>query len=207
MYARRVLALRVLLLCVVLISGCEGTGAEADATTNMNSSTDPSTGASAGETDDSTGAAGGFVSIIDHHQWQMLDAVADPLAEHRPPTVECGIAGWYLEDEKLEVDTNNCNYLALRQPSLVAIEVGQPLNLYLYHFDLVAPAAALAHLAILVDGEVLWEQSVQIPGEARVFSEVFVSPLSAPAGAEVVFHLHNHGQNTWALRDLAAAQN
>ena len=157
-----------------------------------------------GTTDDSSGDAGMSAPIIDHLQWQVLDAVADPLAEHRPDLVECGIAGWYVEDEKLEVDTNSCNYLALHQPSLVAIEQGQPLGLGLYHFDLVAPEPASAHLAILVEGELLWEQQIQIPGDAQVYTEVFESPLSAPAGAEVVFHLHNHGQNTWALQELVA---
>jgi hypothetical protein len=179
------------LLCLLLLVGCERAGVDADG--------EGSTG-----TDEGTSAAVVPAPIIDHALWEMLDAVADPLADHRPPTVGCGPAGWYLEDDKLEIDTNNCNYLALRQPSLVAIEVGQPLGLGFYHFDLVAPALASAHLAILVEGQLLWETTVAIPGDAHVYTEMFESPLSAPAGSEVVFHLHNHGQNTWALQALIA---
>jgi hypothetical protein len=185
-------------LCLVLLVGCETAGADADA------GGDSSAGSDASETDEGTSAAVVPASIIDHAQWEMLDAVADPLAEHRPATVECGIAGWYIEDDKLEINTNSCNYLAARQPSLVAIEAGQQLGLGFYHFDLVAPEPASAHLAILVEGQLLWETTVEIPGDAHVYTEVFESPLTAPAGAEVVFHLHNHGQNTWALQELIA---
>lgn len=200
-YARRVLPPpKALSLCLVLFVGCESAATDADTAASL------SAGTSSGQTDDGTGAPGEFVPIVDHLEWEMLDAVADPLAEHRPDIVECGIAGWYVEDDKLEADTNNCNYLALRQPSLVAIEAGQQIGLDLYHFDLVAPEPALAHLAILVDGELLWEDEVEIPSFAHVYTEVFVSPLSAPAGAEVVFHLHNHGQNTWVLQALLAEQ-
>jgi hypothetical protein len=151
-----------------------------------------------------TGASGEWASLIDHEQWQVLDAAADPLADHRPELVECGLAGWYLETAKLEVDTNFCNYLAVAQPSLVALEQGQTVQVIFYHFDLVAPEPALAHVSILVDGEVLWEQEITIPGDANVFLEEFPSPITAELGSEVVFHLHNHGQNTWVLQDLMA---
>jgi hypothetical protein len=155
-----------------------------------------------------SGADGEFASLIDQEQWQVLDAAADPLADHRPDPVVCGPAGWYLdymtEIVKLEVDTNFCNYLAVGQPSLVALEQGQIVQVIFYHFDLVAPEPALAHVAILIDGAVLWEQEVMIPGDANVFLEVFPSPITAELGSEVVFHLHNHGQNTWVLQSLMA---
>jgi hypothetical protein len=143
-------------------------------------------------------------SLIDHEKWVVLEASDDPLADHRPETIECGIAGWYLETSKLEVDTNLCNYLAVGQPSLVALEQGQMVEVIFYHFDLVAPEPALAHVAILIDEQVLWEQEIVIPGDANVFQETFVSPISAEPGSPVVFHLHNHGQNTWVLQDLIA---
>jgi hypothetical protein len=158
------------------------------------------TGTSESETGDSVEIG----SLIDHEVWQVLEANDDPLADHRPETVECGLAGWYLETSKLEVDTNYCNYLALEQPSLVALEQGQMVEVIFYHFDLVAPAAALGHVAILIDDQVLWEQEIAIPGDANVFHEQFASPISAELGSQVVFHLHNHGQNTWVLQDLIA---
>ena len=159
--------------------------------------------------DETTGTQPGeFVSLIDHTQWAAVDADDDPLAEHRPATVECGIAGWKIENEGLDVDTNYCNYLALAQPSLTTITEGRRVRLGFYHFDLVTADPGVAHVAVLVDGALLWEQEIEIPGTPKVPAAVyeleFEAPLSAPAGATVVFHLHNHGQNTWVLQSLSA---
>jgi hypothetical protein len=158
------------------------------------------------ESSESSGTTGEFVSLIEHELWVQLDAADDPLAEHRPAEVVCGIAGWYIENEIVEIDTNFCNYLALGQPSLAAITEGRLVRLGFYHFDLVAPEPALAHIAMLADGEVLWEQEIEIPGAAMVYELEFEAPFSTPVGAELVFHLHNHGQNTWALQALSAEQ-
>jgi hypothetical protein len=182
---------RTALVCSLLslMLGCGGSDAE-------------DTQASTSESE--TGSSVEAGSLIDHVQWQVLEAQDDPLADHRPETIVCGIAGWYLEASKLEVDTTLCNYLAVEQPSLVSLEQGQMVEVIFYHFDLVAPEPALAHVAIWIDGQVLWEQEIAIPGDANVFQEAFVSPISAELGSQVVFHLHNHGQNTWVLQDLMA---
>jgi hypothetical protein len=164
-------------------------------------------GALGDETSTSESESGGSIeagSLIDHEKWQVLEAGDDPLADHRPEMIDCGLAGWYLETSKLEVDTNFCNYLGVEQPSLVALEHGQMVKVIFYHFDLVAPEPALAHVAIMIDAQVLWEQEIAIPGDANVFVEEFASPISAALGSQVVVHLHNHGQNTWVLQDLIA---
>lgn len=147
-------------------------------------------------------------SLIDHEAWEVVPAAEDPLAEHRPETVECGIAGWYVEGDTTEIDTNFCNYLALRQGSLEAIAVGDDLRLSFYHFDLTAPEQADAHFAVLVDGEVVWEELITIPGgtdkaDAFVYTYDTAAEFDAPAGTEIGLHLHNHGQNTWALQELS----
>ncbi len=156
--------------------------------------------------DGASSASGEFVSVIDHDAWTQLETVEDPLADHRPAMVECGIAGWYVENDALEVDTNLCNYLAVGQPSLAVISKGRRVRLGFYHFDLRAPEEAIAHLAVLVHGEVLWEQEIAIPGDAMVYELEFESPMDAAVGDAVVFHLHNHGQNTWALQEILAEQ-
>lgn len=150
-----------------------------------------------------------LVSLIDHAAWEAAPAEEDPLVDHRPATVDCGIAGWYPQGEEIEIDTNFCNYAALAQPSLVAIDTCTPLRLELYHFDLLAPEPAEAHVAMLIDGQVVWEKFIAIPGgstpyKAAVYEEDFLSPIAAPAGAEVMLHLHNHGQNTWTLLNFQA---
>jgi hypothetical protein len=191
-YARAVTRSRAILVSLLVCgwSGCEAKPAEGDA----------------GETETGETEPGEFEELVDHELWTWAEADEDPLAAHRPADVNCGIAGWYLEFEKLEVDTNYCNYLALRQPALVPIEQGRGVQLGLYHFNLTAPEPAVAHVAVLVDGQILWEAEIDIPGSAAVHRHEFAAPFSAPAGAEVVFHLHNHGQNTWALEGISVEQ-
>jgi hypothetical protein len=195
----RHVALACACLAPVWALGCVRPGAEEADETEETDET------SAGE----SGEDGEFGTLIDHQQWQVVEAADDPFPDHRPELIDCGVAGWLIEtdslgNETLEVRTNDCNYLSLVQPSLMALEQGGLVKLIFYHFDLVAPEPALAHVAILVDGQVLWEQEIAIPGDANVFIEEFESPISAEAGSPVVIHLHNHGQNTWALQDLLA---
>jgi hypothetical protein len=143
-----------------------------------------------------------FVSLIDHAAWEFAPAEEDPLADHRPEMVECGVAGWYVLDQELEVDTNFCNYAAIRQPILEPIPACATIGIAFYHFDLTAPEPAQAHAAILLDGQIIWEQMIEIPGDAAVYEEKIPAPFAAPAGSEIMLHLHNHGQNTWALLEL-----
>lgn len=159
-----------------------------------------------------------FVSLVDHEAWTQLDAIADPLAEHRPATVTCSdLAGYYPENDnqEIEVDTNVCNYLAIHQPSLASITPGQVIRVRYYHFDLAAPEPAQAHLQISVDGHVLADYFIEIvavedgPGArapAAFKTETIVADFCAPAGAQIVFHVHNHGQNTWAMRELEVSR-
>lgn len=157
------------------------------------------------DTSDETGACASepeFVPLIDHAAWEFAPAEEDPLAEHRPATVECGIAGWYVDDGELEVDTNFCNYAAIRQPILRPIEACSTLEIAFYHFDLTAPEPVSAHVAMLIDGQIVWEKFIEVPGDAAVYEEQFPAPFAAPAGSEIMLHLHNHGQNTWALLEF-----
>lgn len=187
--------------CLVLATctwACESTGAEAESSPKTTSVSESGESGETGECE--------IVPMIDHSMWQDMDPLADPLADHRPDPVACTIAGWFEEDDHLEVDTNQCNYVALVQPSLADMVEGENVELILYHFDLIAPEQATAHIAIMVDGQLLWEQDIAIPGDAGYFDLDFPAPFSAPRGSEVVFHLHNHGQNTWTLQDLGSCR-
>ena len=158
------------------------------------------------ETDEDSATTGELASLIDHEQWATVELDDDPLADHRPAEITCTVAGWFVENEALEINTNYCNYLAIGQPSLAAVTEGRTVELVFYHFNLVAPEPALAHLAIVLDGALLWEQDIEIPGSALVYQHEFAAPFSAPAGSPLIFHLHNHGQNTWALLSISAEQ-
>jgi len=50
--------------------------------------------------------------------------------------------------------------------------------------------------------EEMVEGKVEIPGKAMVYDEGLVADFALAAGEPVVFHLHNHGQNTWTLASI-----
>lgn len=131
------------------------------------------------------------------NQWRESPADADPLPEHRPDVVAC--LGWREEFGALELSTGTCNYASLEQPLAEAVELGDRLRVELWWSGLFAPEPASAHIALLVDDALLWETEVEIPGPADARTIEFDSPIAAPAGATLTFHLHNHGQNSWTL--------
>lgn len=148
---------------------------------------------------------GVMVDLVAPTAWQPLAAADDPLADHRPPDAACTFGlGWLVEPMGLEVNTATCNYGAFVQPTLHPIARGSRLSLQLYHFDLLAPEPATAHVAVLIGGNMIFEREIAIPGKANVFGDELglVACFDAPAGAPVVFHLHNHGQNTWTFASL-----
>ena len=82
---------------------------------------------------------------------------------------------------------------------------GDTLRLTAWWDRLASETPATGHLAVLVGGEPVWEEDVTIPGEADVRELDFEMPFDAEAGSPVVFHVHNHGYNTWRLQTLQVA--
>ncbi len=162
---------------------------------------DPSESPSEADPDE-TGHPREPLRLLDPEAWVEAESDHDPLPQHRPDPWICPLSAWGPEFGALEVTTQECNYLSVAQPLAHAIAVGDPLKVTAWWQTLIAAEAAEGHLALFVDGELLWEEWVQIPGDADVREVVFESPLAAPAGAEVIFHLHNHGYNSWTFAGL-----
>ena len=141
-------------------------------------------------------------ALVDGVIWEPLPESEDPLPDHRPDEVVCSEAAWYPELGGLEVDTALCNYVSLTQPLQESIAVGDGLEVLAWHQSLWAEEAAQAHVAILVNGKILWEQIIDIPGDAAIYDGDWKAETSASAGSPVVLHLHNHGYNSWQFNAL-----
>lgn len=167
---------------------------------------DTGTTGDTGDTGDTTAPAeidGVMVDLVKPQFWQPLAAADDPRPDHRPDVVTCPLGTGYLfEPGGFEVNTNGCNYAAFTQPTLAPIVPGARITLDFYHFDLVAPAPATAHVLVLAGDHVLFEREIAVPGAAYVYEVDFVADFDLPAGAPAVLHLHNHGQNTWTLASV-----
>lgn len=133
----------------------------------------------------------------------------DPLATHRPEVIECNnLVGWYVEDSlleestALEVSTAECNYLSLVEASAVDALAGENLVTELSYFDLTADMPTVAHVALTLDSEILWETEIPVPSAGDVVPISITLTRDVPEGTPVGFHLHNHGQNTWNFSPL-----
>lgn len=144
-------------------------------------------------------------TLVDHGAWELSSA--DPWPDHAPDPIECGPLAWSAENSggepSLEVRTDDCNYLVVEQPTLAELLPGDQLQFRLWHFDLIQFEPATGHAALSIGGVVYVDEEIAIPGEAEmIIREVFVDE-EVPAGAPVVFHLHNHGANTWNLVEIS----
>jgi hypothetical protein len=140
---------------------------------------------------------GSFV-LTDPSAWRAT--AVDPFPEHAEGRVAC--ADHWLEDGIVEVDTGDCPYLLIAQPAQVEGLVGDTLSGGVLWDTLYADTAAEAHIALSVDGVPLWEDHVPVPssaGWARL--ELTLSEPILP-GAQIAWHLHNHGLNRWNLLNL-----
>jgi len=144
-------------------------------------------------------------SLVDHSLWSELEAGEDPF-DDRPDTVTCPTSGWGLEVDPtpgLEVDTGACDYLSAAQPTLVDVRAGETIRIQISHGALVFGGPAEAHAALQIDGALLLDERVTIPADADSLEVLSQADASIAAGARVVVHLHNHGDNAWLISEVS----
>ncbi len=142
----------------------------------------------------------GREDLTDPALWVPLEAAEDPFADHRPDQVECDPdQGISVETGLLEVDTTFCAYVTAAQPSLAEVVAGDTLQVLVYHGSLNSSVEGEAHVALMLGEVLVWEQHIAIPGGSDVYSTELPAEVDAPTGTQAVFHLHNHGNNSWNL--------
>jgi hypothetical protein len=146
--------------------------------------------------------------LVDHDLWRVLSASEDPF-DDRPEDVGCDDSAWGNEliggEESLEIGTDSCAYLIVAQPSLALGLAGDIVHLRLWHYELNHFEPAEAHAAVSIAGEIVWEVRHDIPGGSGMDPPYWDAPSDFEIGDEVLFHLHNHGSNTWNFIELSAA--
>lgn len=142
-------------------------------------------------------------ALISPELWVQSDDDG-PFSGHRPPQVDCPNPAATVEAGAFEILTDECNYLAASQPSLLDVQSGDTLVIDWAHGDLVSPQPAIAHLGFGLGSEIVFETTMvlQPPPEAiaaaAMRSEVVVE-FDAPQGTPVYMHVHNHGANSWRI--------
>lgn len=104
----------------------------------------------------------------------------------------------------VEVKSELCNFLTIRQPIPEAVRQGDEIYIGLWHFQLTIPSGAIAYMAVSANGCVLWEAQRRIPTTAALLEARFPAPFPMPDGTPVEFHVQNHGANTYHLLEISA---
>ncbi len=132
---------------------------------------------------------------------RVTDPAVDVFAAERPPEAVCDDSGYAVEpiEQSFEVRTGVCDYLTVRQGALEPLAPGDVVEIRVAHEELVSPIASEGYVGLAIDGEIVWEGRTPIPGPAGVLKGEVTIERALPEGAELQFHVHNHGANSWAL--------
>jgi hypothetical protein len=129
--------------------------------------------------------------------WGDPAVAADPLPDHRAAGGECPPGTALMEGGSFEVRTGTCTYGWFQQPALADLVPGDQVEIVFWHSSLVAEGPAEGHVALYVDGQPLFDKVVAVPSDPAAYTEVADVSFSAPEGAIVTMHVHNHGANDW----------
>jgi len=135
---------------------------------------------------------------------RITDPTMDVFADERPADATCDDAGYLVEPvtQWFEVLTDVCDYLTVRQGTREPLAPGDVVTIEASHEVLTAPSPGEGYVGFALDGVVVWEVRVPIPGEAGELSGEVTIDRALPAGTEMQLHVHNHGANAWALRSV-----
>lgn len=142
-------------------------------------------------------AAGPATPLLQPEGLAPVSADDDPLASHRPDPLSCHEAAWGPEGGGFEVQTGVCDYAAFDQALPVPLQRGDVLDVTVWHDTLDAAEPAVGHIAVLLDGVVLWEAKVEIPAPSDQLDGVVELDFDPAPDARLGVHLHNHGYNSW----------
>ncbi|HEU4533168.1 MAG TPA: hypothetical protein VFS00_03585 [Polyangiaceae bacterium] len=141
--------------------------------------------------------------LVAPERWRVAGEAEDPMRALRAGATLCSDGAAHVEGGGVEVSTASCNHASLVQPSLRAVAAGDVVSVRAWWGVLDADAPARGELAVFLAGELVWQDSVAIPGRPDARDVSFVSARDYPAGVPIVFHVHNHGSNNWTMGEIS----
>ncbi len=148
-----------------------------------------------------------LASLVDQTLWTQVPPEIDPFALPGP-TPPClpeaiQLGELFGGEPALSVASEQCGFVSFSQPLLEPVRAGDPINLRLWHFDLIAPEPSEAVLGLALGDEIQWNTTIPIPSSSGLIATTFTATTAAPAGTPIIFHLHNHGQNSYHLLEIS----
>lgn len=144
--------------------------------------------------------------IVEAAAWLRLADAEDPYRAERPVDLApCREEGVITEAGTLEVDTGKCDWATFAQPTLRRVEATDTLEVVGWYGNLVAPEPGEGRMVLRIGERELWDKRVSIPSTGGFVLERVTLDGPIEAGTPIVFHVHNHGANTWNLASIDIA--
>lgn len=140
--------------------------------------------------------------LVDSTLWVRVPDAEDPFFSQRPAGLLCDEAGILQEAGTLEIKTELCNWPTLEQPLMADVAASDTLEVIFFFGPLLGEAGE-ALVEMHMGGEMLWQKTFAIPSTGGFIIQNVTPPRAFSAGEQVLFHLHNHGANTWNLASVS----
>lgn len=149
----------------------------------------------------------GEYALVDHAAWRVVALDRDPFAAGRaqpPEACEGSTYGAELfgNEPVFSVDGLDCLYMTVEQPTLHALRAGDQVRVRIWNFELTGRRGTTAELALVLDGARIWEKSLPIPSRSGLTVEFVDVARDVSAGAPLLFHVENHGTNSYSLFEV-----
>lgn len=149
----------------------------------------------------------GEYPLIDHSRWAVVAPDEDPFLRADstiPEACEGSTYGAELfgNEDVFSVDGLDCLYMTVEQPTLFAVRTGDRIRVRLWNFELTGRRGTTADLAISLNGQNIWEKQLPIPSRSGLTVEFVDVVLDAPADSPLLFHVENHGSNSYSLFEV-----
>lgn len=138
--------------------------------------------------------------------WTRVEGVDDPFAGEGGPDSPCPDDAFKIYpfggEDSLDVSTDLCARITIARPALRGARRGDRVTLRGWHELLTAVEPADAVVALAVDGVERWRATYPIPSDGSIMlgDEEITEPWEA--GAQVAWHVHNHGKNSYHLFEV-----
>ena len=100
------------------------------------------------------------------------------------------------------IETEACSWLTLSQETALEALEGDRVVARIFHFALLAPEAASARVGLALSDQVLASTEIPIPSSSGVVTLEHVLNQPIPKGSDLLFHVDNHGANSWHLLEV-----
>lgn len=143
------------------------------------------------------------IPLVDAAAWGPAPLAQDPFAAARPADATCAEGGLRAEAGTLEIDTRLCNWPTLTQPLLAPVAADASVEVIFWFGPALAPEAGEAVTELRFGDEVIWHKTFTVPNIGGFVIETVTPPRAFAQGEAALFHLHNHGANTWNLASVS----